>query len=157
MSADPFTLAAIALSATASVAGGISAHQQGTYRAKVAEMNAKLAEENARRSIDRSQVEAQEQDFQTLAALGELEAEQSASGLALGGRSFGAARRAMRTLGRLDALRVRQAGELEAYGYRTDRMNFLAQAQADRGQARSDLTQSFLQAGSSLISGAGKI
>lgn len=152
------TIAAIgtAIGVGASLFQGVQGYTAGQYRARVADMNRKIAEENANRSINRSQIEAQEQDVMTLAMLGEQTAAQASSGISLGSRSFGQVRQNARLLGRLDALNVRQAGEVEAYNYRTDAENFRAEAGAARMDATSSLIGGFLNAGSSLIGGAGK-
>lgn len=131
MSLDPITIGTIlgVASAGVSTVGAISS---ANYREQVALRNAQLAEENSERSTTRAQVEAQDQDALTLAALGEQLASQGASGLSIGSKSFGAARRNTRTLGRLDALRIRQAGDLEAYNYKVDAANFRAEAEQER-------------------------
>lgn len=146
--------AAIGLSVASAAFKGISGYQMGSYQAQVAEMNKKIAEENARRAIERSQVEQQSQDALTLAMLGEQEAVQSASGLSVNSKSFKDTRRAARILGRMDALNVRQAGEIEAYNYRTDAANFGAQSGIHRAEGRNALLSSFLDVGKSLVGGA---
>ncbi len=156
MGIDPLSLAAMGLAAAGSVVGGIQASNAANYQAKVAAMNAEIAEQNAQRAVHRSQVEAQDQDAVSLAALGELTSMQGASGTSLTGRSAKRGRATVRQLGRLDALRVRQAGDIEAYGHRTEQANFLAQAEASRMEGRHSLVEGFMNAGSSLISGASK-
>lgn len=153
------TMAAIAttLAVGSAVVEGISGFQAGRYRAAVAGANQKTAEENARRAIDRAQVEQQEQDVLTLATLGEQEAVQSASGLSLGSKSFMLTRKRAKNLGRLDALNVRQAGEVEAYNYRTEAMNFAAENQAARSDAAGALVGGLFKAGGSLIGGSARV
>lgn len=156
------TMAALAIAGTVISAGsavwqGVSGAQYANYQAQVADMNRRIALDNANRAIERSQVEQVDQDMQTLAMLGEQQAEQSASGLSLGSRSFRLTRKSARDLGRLDALNVRQAGELEAYAYKTDAANFKASASAARVQGRNSLVSGFLGAGQSLVSGAMKV
>lgn len=141
----------------ASLFEGFQGYQAGQYRAKVAEFNQDIAKQNADRAIERSQVEQQDQDAITLAALGEQLASQGASGLAITGRSNTALRKNAATLGRLDALRIRQGGQLEAYNYNVDAANFGAEAGAARSSGAGSLVSGFLNAGTSLIGGAGKV
>lgn len=136
------------------VAGGFMQMQQAEYQAEIAKMNEKIAKENARRAIDRSQVEQEENDRQTRVMLGEQEAAQAASGLTLTGRTQVRTRKAARQLGRLDALNIRQAGELEAYNYKVDAANFAAAAEAKKMEAQHSLLGGFLGAAGSLIGAA---
>lgn len=143
-----------AFSVAGSLVSGFSAMSAANYQAKVAAMNAQIAEDNAKRAVTRSAVEAQDQDALTRAMLGEQEAIQSASGVSLASRSSVLTRKAAAELGRRDALNVRQAGELEAYGYRTDAMNMRAQGALAKMEGRNALLGSFLGAGASLVGGA---
>lgn len=149
---DPITIS-MGLAAAGSVLGGVSAFSAGQYRAKVAQFNRQVALENADRAIFRSQVEQVDQDTQTAALIGEQEAAQSASGLSLTSRSHIQTRRSARTLGRVDALNVRQAGEVEAYNYQVDAENFKAEAAASQSEAMFGLVEGFLGAGSAVASG----
>jgi hypothetical protein len=123
----------------------------------VAKMNQEIANDNAKRSLERVQVEQQDQDAITLAMLGEQEAGMAASGLAFGSGSFRLARKSAQELGRKDALNIRQAGELEAHDYRTQAANFGAQAELSKASARNSLLGGFLGGVTSLVSGATKV
>lgn len=153
------SLAAVGLGLgfVSSVFQGISGYQAASYQAAIAEMNQNIANENAKRAVQRSQVEQQDQDATSLALLGEQEATQAASGLTLGSGSFRLARRSAQELARKDALNIRQAGELEAYDYKTQAANFGMQSQLASSQATGSLLGGFLGGASSLISGAAKI
>lgn len=142
----------IALSVAGSVLGAVQAKNMADYQAELAERNAKISEENAARTITRSQVEAQDQDMMNLAFLGEQEAAQSASGL--GGRSQFLARKSGQELGRRDVLNVRQAGEIEAYNYRVEAMGQRANAEMARAEGRNAMLSGFLGATKSIIGGA---
>lgn len=147
----------IGLSFASSVFQGISSYQAASYQAKVAEMNQEIANDNAKRALERVQVEQQDQDAITLAMLGEQETGQAASGLAFGSGSFRLARKSAQELGRKDALNIRQAGELEAHDYRTQAANFGAQAKLSKASAANSLLGGFLGGVTSLVSGATKI
>lgn len=151
------TVASTLVSAGGSILQGVQANKMAKYQAKVAEMNKSIAEDNARRAIERSQVEQQESDMTALAFMGSQEAMQGASGLSLGGASQQLARKSSKELARLDALRIRQGGELEAYNYRTQGVNFGAEASMAKAGGKNSLVSGFIDAGSSLLTGAGRV
>lgn len=159
MGIDPVSLMIVStlVSAGGAVLEGIQANKMAKYQAKVAQMNRDIANENARRSIERSQVEQQEQDMVSLAFLGAQEAMQGASGLSMSGGSQQLARKSAKELGRLDSLRVRQAGELEAHAFRTEAVNFDTQSRMARAEGKNALVSSFFNAGSSLLTGATRV
>lgn len=152
--ADPFTAAA-ALAAGAALVKGASDFTAGQYQSKVADMNAKVAAENARRALARSDVEAVENDRQTADLLGEQEALQGASGLSLTGKSFAANRVRTKVLGRRDTLNIKQEGAIENFNYRVQRQNFRAESKSANITSYLDLAGSVLSAGSSIL-GASK-
>lgn len=153
------TIAAAGLGLTflSTAFGAYTQYQAASYQAQIAEMNQEIALDNANRALQRSQVEQQDQDAITLAMLGEQQAAQAASGLAYGSRSFRLNRKSAQELGRKDALNIRQAGELEAYDYKTQAANFGAAASANKASATNSLLGGFLGGVSSLVSGATKV
>ena len=152
------TTALAIIGTVAAVAGaGVAAYgsyQASQYQAQIAERNARIARENADRSIQRSQVEQESQDMKAKALLAQQEAEQAASGLSLHGRSAIMTRKSSRELARHDALKIRQAGMMEAAAYKQESENAVLPAQMYRQQAQFSLLEGFINAGSSLISGA---
>lgn len=145
------------LSAGGAVFSGISALAAGNYQKQVAEMNAGIARQNAARAEERGQIVQQETDNRTKAFLGEQEAAQSASGISLGSRSAIATRRTARQLGRLDALNVRQAADVESYNYKVDAVNQQAQGQMAQSAGVGTLIGSFFKAGGSLVGGSSSV
>jgi len=137
-----------AVSAIGAVVGGVAQYQAARNSAAIDEMNAQIADDNAKRAIQRSQVEQQQQDVQTRAMYGAQLAAQAGSGVSVERGSPVKTRIAARELGRLDALNVRQAGELEAYGYKTQKVNYEAAAKNKRQAATFSLLGGFLNAGS---------
>lgn len=142
------------LGAAGTVLSGVSALAAGNYQKQVADMNAKIAKENAARALERGQIVQQETDNRTAAFLGQQTAAQSASGISLTSRSAIATRRTARQLGRLDALNVRQAADVEAYNYQVDAVNQKAQGQLAQSQGVGTLIGSFFKAGGSLVGGS---
>lgn len=156
--ADPVTLTLIgtAVSAGTSIFRGIAGANANKYQAQVAEMNQKIALDNAERAKHRAALTAQDQSAETTALLGLQAAGMGASGLAIGSPSFVLARKTARELGRRDSLNIEHQGELEAYALRTEAANYKAEASASKVAAKNSLIGGFLGAGSSLISGASK-
>ena len=139
------------LAAIGPIISGVIGFAQASYQAKVADMNAEVAKDNANRAIARGQVNEQTQADQTRALLGEQEAVQSASGLSINSASARRIRRASAMLGRKDTLNVRQAAELEKYSYLQEAENFTAQGKMAQLGGIGSLLSGFIGAGSSLI------
>jgi hypothetical protein len=151
--ADPVTAAA-ALAAGSALAGGAADFTSGMYQSKVADYNAKIARDNAKRALQRTDIEAQENDRLTGELIGTQEAVQGASGLSITGKSAAAVRNRTRVLGRRDSLNIRQGGEIEAYNYRVQKNIFKSQAKSARTSAYLNLAGSVLDAGSSIVGAA---
>lgn len=134
--------------------GAVGTIAAGSYQAAVANMNADVADENAKMARQRAQLEAYENDMMTAGMLGEQEAAQSASGVSLTSRSAVLTRKAARQLGRRDTLNIRQAGEVEAYNYKVDAANQRAAGQGARMQAGVSALGQFMGATGNLIGGA---
>lgn len=153
------TIAALATAASvgSSVLGGVSDFTAGRYRAQIANRNAAIANANATAAQVRANVEQQDQDLTSSVLLGEQEAQQGASGLALNSRSFAQTRTASRALARRDALRIQQQGQLEARNFQSQAADYTAEAAMEKSGATSSLLGGFLKAGGSLITGAAKV
>jgi hypothetical protein len=134
----------------ASTSATISANN---YQAQVAQRNADLMNENARRAIDVAQQEQIQQDQKTRGLLGEQVAAQSASGLKLGGRSYMLTRKSARQLGRLDALNIRQDGDITAFNYRMAAQDNLDQITQLKSANKTALLSGFLDAASVGLTG----
>lgn len=139
------------LSAIGAIASGVIGFAQASYQAKVADMNAQIARDNAGRAIQKSQIDQQSQDAQTAAMLGTQEALQAGSGISLNSETSRRIRRSSAVLGRLDALNVRQAGEIEKYNYLTQAANAEAEARMAQLGGVGSLLSGFINAGSSLV------
>jgi hypothetical protein len=159
MAFDPVSLAVIGtvvgLAGTAATVTSTLA--SNNYQRQVARRNAAVAEQNAQRSVQASQSAQEQQDQETRALLGQQLAVQSASGLKLGGRSQMLTRKSARMLGRMDALAIREAGDVEAWNFRMmaneeySKMKFLQQS------SNFAILGGFLDAASVGISGGAKI
>lgn len=144
--------AAPIVGALSGIASGAFGFMQGQYQAQVAKMNAKIAGANADRATTIAGINAEDNDFQTKALLGEQEAAQAASGISVAGPSQILTRRSSRMIGRRDSLNIIQAGQTEAYNYRTQEANFKAEAGADKMSGIASLVGGGLSAAGSLAS-----
>ena len=141
-----------AAAALGGIVQGVTGFMTASYQAQVANMNAKVAQANADRARDRWQKDAEDNDFQTAALLGEQEVAQAASGVSLSGKSQIRTRQSARILGRRDTLNIRDAGELDRYNYLVQKANFKAEASAAKISGVSSLLGGFLSAAGSLPS-----
>ena len=129
-------------SALSSVVGGIASYSasqaqaaQMEAQAQAQERQARIMEDNAVRAQLKAQIDAQENDFQTAAFLGQQMSDQSGSGVDIGFGSTKYTRIATREIGRQDTLNIRQAGDLEAYNYKVASQDAISGAAASRAQA----------------------
>lgn len=127
--------------------------EAANYQAQVAERNRKINEENAVRALHRSVVEQQQQDRITRGLLGEQLAAQAASGISADVGTPVMTRKSAQRLGRLDALNIRQAGEIEAYNFRQVAQDAGLSADFFRRQASNAMLEGFLSGAGTLIGG----
>lgn len=109
---------------------------QMNYQAQVAKNNAQIAAQNAQKASDQAQQEQLASDQETAALLGQQEAIQGGSGLAIGQGSQLRTRRTAQRLGRQDAQRIREQGNVNI-------QNFLQQAENFRGEASAARSNMF--------------
>jgi hypothetical protein len=139
------------LAAVGAIASGVIGMAQASYQGQVAKMNASIAKDNAKRVMQRSQVQEQDQGNLTAAMLGTQEAAQSASGLDLNSTTSRRIRKASAILGRKDVLNVRQDAEIEKYNYLTQAANFEGDAKSSQIGGIGSLLSGFINAGGSLV------
>lgn len=147
------TVASIGLGVAGAAVNTSATIASNNYQSQVLQRNKELMELNAQRAIESSAQEQLKQDQMTRALIGEQLATQSASGLKLGGKSQMLTRKAARELGRLDALNIRHAGEVEAYNFRqmaADASQEIQFRQQSNGYA---MLSGFLDAGSAVVGG----
>ena len=157
----PITTAAIGLGASLLGTGfsTLAAVQGAKFQSRLAIINAKISEDNAERAAFRAQVEAQDQDRLAAAVIGDEISKQAGSGLNLRSGSFAGKRLSLKQLARLDSLRIRQEGDLEAFGFLQEARVSRAEASAFKRKAKFAIISGVLTgvgqiAGSSLVSGA---
>lgn len=147
------TIASVGVGIAGVVASTSATIQANNYQAQIAERNRQLMEINAQRAVERASLAQQQQDEQTKALLGQQIAAQSASGLSLYGGSAMLTRKSARELGRMDAIRVKEAGDIEAFNYRMAAADALDQIKFYQSANSSALLSGFLDAASVGITG----
>ena len=127
------------------------------FQAGISEMNRRIAEAQAERSLERGAVEQQEVDFTNLAHMGQQRAIQGSSGVAINSGSAVKARANAAVLARLDALRVREGAAQEAYGHRVSALGFKMDTELKMKGAKQSRVAGWLGAAGSLITGAARV
>ena len=151
------TVASTGLAVAGSIAGAASEREAAQQSADIAAKNRVIAEENAQRALLVSQEEQLDVDMETAQLLGEQEAIQAGSGIRLDSSSFIQTRKAARELGRIDALNVREAGNIRAAAYRNEGDAYAAEQVASMRAKGNATLNGFLNVGSSLVGGASKL
>jgi hypothetical protein len=128
--------------------------QAAQYQAQVARNNSIMMQQNATYERQKTQVDAQNQDQKNKAQLGQIEAQQGASGFDLGSLSMTNVRSSASELGRLDTLTVGNNGERKARDFDVAATNQTAQAGMYDMEASNAKSAGQLNAYSSLLSGA---
>lgn len=146
MGIDPISLSIAAAAGSGLLAGG-TAFLQGDYQSEVAKNNAAVAKQNAIMASARAGIQAQENDLQTKALLGEQVAAQAASGVSLSGRSQFLTRQTARLLGRRDTENILAAGSAE-------RSNFLTQARQFKAESKMANVSKWLGAAGGVLDAA---
>lgn len=149
----PLMIAGTGLQVAGSVIGMMNNMQAAGDAKALALRNKLIAEDNAQRSLVIAQEEQFDVDMETAATLGEQEAIQAGSGLAMGSKSFVQTRSAARMLGRIDALNVREAGEIRAQAYRNESDTFAAEALAAQRAKNNALIGGLLGTASAITGG----
>lgn len=124
------------LSGLGGIVGTFGQISANNARARMAEENAARAEKNAQNTSDQYQEEQRQKDAEQAAMLGELSADQSASGLSTLSGSFGRVRSRARQLGRTDAQTLRERGAVDVLNARNQAADFRAEG---REAKRSNL------------------
>jgi hypothetical protein len=157
---EPATLAlaATAIGGVVSAGGAIMQGQaqakQAKYQAGVERNNAMIAGWQAEDATQRGQIEEQRQRLATARLRGAQRAGMAANGVDIDSGSPLDILMDTAQLGELDALTIRSNAEREAYGFRSQSGNLMAQAGLTTMAGRSASTAGYIGAGSTLLSTA---
>jgi hypothetical protein len=145
------------LQVVGTVAGMASAMSQASYNSKVAENNAIIADQNAQEAILDSQKEAQQRGLAAQAEMGDLLANQAASGLNLGSGSYALARKSQAELAARDTEIVTADGRRRAENYQQQATDFRSEAAQQKAAGRWSIIEGGLGIASSAVSGATRV
>lgn len=134
---------------------GQAAAQAAQYNSAMAAQNAAIQKQNAVIAGQAGAQQATMQGLKTRAQVGATMANQGASSITVNSGSAAKTVTSERELGLLDAIQVRNNATKQAYGYEVQSVNDMAQSKLDRFKASTDKTMSYLNAGGTLLSGAG--
>lgn len=145
------------ISAVSTISGGFAAKAQAQYQAAIARNNQEIAKMNAVRAEQAGAVQAEAQGRKGAARLAGLKVQQAASGIDVNVGTPVDVRAGQAEINQLDAETVLNNAELQAYGYRTQAMNFEAEERAQEAKADAAVPAALLKAGGGLLSNASSI
>lgn len=164
--ADPFSWAAIGMAASAAGAGvsafgsassGSSRAKMYQYQAGIAQMNEKIAKQNADYSRSVGEVTAQESGLKTRAQIGETRAIQGASNLDVNTGSPSLVRASEHEIGQQDQTIIRSDAARRAYGFDVEAAQARAQGNIYNLSASSSRTAGNIGAISSILGGVSSV
>lgn len=154
---DPVTgllVASTLMGAAGQIQQGNAAAAAGRYNQQVAEMNAKIADNQARDALERGKIEEQKKRREVAQISGRQQAAMAANGVDI---SFGSPLDVLADTaiqGELDALTIRSNTYREEYDYRVKGANQRAQGSLARMEGDAAKTGSLLSAGATILGGA---
>src|ERR1051326_2341578 len=125
------------------------------YNARVAMNNSKAAAMKAQLAGEAGAAQAQIKGMQGKATLGQITANQGASGLDVNTGSAVATRASARELSMIDTQTVRSNASREAYGYQIQKANFLGEAGLEQFEGQQAHVAGEYNAWGSLLGGFG--
>lgn len=148
------TLASGAIGAYGAIQSGQAQKKQARYQSAVERNNATIAGWQAEDATQRGQIEEQRQRLATARLRGAQRAGMAANGIEIDSGSPLDVLMDTASLGELDALTIRSNAEREAYGFRSQQGNLMAQSGLTTMAGRNAATAGYIGAGSTLLSTA---
>lgn len=151
------TMAATAIAAAGTMVSAVGQSQQARYQAGIADQNVKLANGQARDSIDNTNIEAQRRYREQSRLQGQQTASMAANGVDL---SFGSAADVAKDttmIGAEDVSQIYKAGNERTKGYEINAFNYRSQAAASRSQAKGAIISGVLSTASTVLGGASQV
>ena len=164
--ADPATLAMVGMGASAggsllqafgAVSGGDAAASMYSYKAGVAQLNAKIAKQNADYSRATGEVEAQQSGMQTRYQIGQTKVAQASSNLDVNTGSAEAVRESEAEVGQENEAIIRSNAARRAYGYEVEAVKDESESQLDTMAASQSKQAGYLSGLGSIISGTASV
>lgn len=163
-SASWLTYASIASTVIGGLTSVMGSMQQGQaqadslrYQAQVSANNQLIANQLADQAGKSGEAQVAQKRMQTAGVIGTQLATQSASGLDVNKGSAVDVRSSAAEMGELDALTIRNNAEKIAFGYRSQGLNYGAQAQVDKMGAQNALTAGNLNSFTSLAGSSASV
>jgi hypothetical protein len=147
-------IAAAAVTATGQVLNGIGQSQQYRYQAQIDDQNNRLATDQARDSIDNTNLESQRRYRQLADTQGKQQAAMAANGVDLNFGSPADVQRDTAMIGGEDIGQIYKAGYQRTRGYDIDGWNYRSQAAANRAKASGALMQGIFSGLGTALGGA---
>lgn len=152
--AAPLALVATAVAAAGSAASTISAMQQSTYQARVADRNAKMEDAAARDAIERGKIEDQRYQRQLSQQQGAQRAALAANGVDVNFGNAAAVREDLARAGQEDSQTIRENAMREARGFELSAANYRASAAGARQARTGQAISGAFDFGSTVLGGA---
>ena len=165
--AEPTTIA-MGVSAGASILGGLmsasgakasgeSAMQMGMFQAGVAKLNAQIARQNANYVRQQGEVQAQRYGMGARARMGEITAQQGASGLDVGSGSAKLVREGAKIVSDMDMNQIRQNAVKAAYDYDVQAQGYDIEAKGSMLGVSNAQRAAGLNVAASIVGSAGSV
>lgn len=154
--------AALALQATGAAQGAIGSYYgaraqkaQLGAEADIADINARLSEQQAQQALAAGQKQSQQSKMQTAQLKSTQRAQMAAGGVVLGEGSAGAIEAGTDVMGQIDANTIEANAIQSAWGYRGQAVQQQSEARMKRASAKA--IKPGLTAATSLLGGAGQV
>jgi hypothetical protein len=153
---DPVTLtiASTAVAASSKIMSGIGQAQQYRYQAAVADQNNRIANEQAKDSIENTNFEARARYRELARTKGAQQAALAANGLDLNFGSGADIQRDTAMIGAEDIAQIYKGGNQRTRGFDINAFNYRSDAAANRAKASGALINAGFDALSSALGGA---
>lgn len=161
MGIETLAIAGLAASAGSGIIGAAGASQTASaneaaynYKAQVAKNNSIIAERNAVAAQQAGAVKGQTNDLKTRNLMASQLVAQASSGLDVGSGTAPLVRQSAEDIGHLDTLTILNNAAKQSSGYRSQGMNFQAEAGLDTASAANAKTAGQFGVATSLLGGA---
>lgn len=139
------------ISAVGAISQGQAAAKSAEYQAQVARNNAIIANQNADYAIKAGQTKAETASKKAAQQQGMIKAAFAANGIDVNSGSAVDVQVGQREAGKLDTETTMNNSQLQAYGYRSQAVNFQAEAGLHEAEASNAVTGSFFSAAGGLL------
>lgn len=145
---------ATAVSAASTVLSGLSQAEAASYGAQVARNNAKVAQQNEAHVAAASVAQTEQAGLRARSKLAGVRAGIAANNIDVNSGSAADVQTTQRMEGALDQATVANNAAVEAYGYRTQALDYQAQSKLEQSQAVSDIFQAALGSAGKVAGGS---